>query len=263
MTFRKRLQSRWLEIKYLLLGVVALGALGYLSRTAAFDGIAGAVEGFLTATSKLGLIGIFAGALLANMTVVINVPYSLMVLPFAMVNNNPLYWLLLAVVQGTGSTLGKLFSYQVTTNLAQHLEALSKSGLYRWIKHTIERRPRITPLYVFFAGATPLPDDVVVIPLAMIAYPVRKLALPLLAGKVLHSFTLIALFAGAVGLVDGHTAPGIKIDLMVGLLVIAALVVLYQGEKADRAEQERKHRHTDDPRRQTRPLSPVSTPPPA
>ena len=236
--FRRRI-----EIKYALLGVIFTGALVQLSRSHALAGLEDEIMKLLDITTGMGLLGIFAGAVITSSTPVVNVPYTLLVLTFALANGNMQHLIALSIAAGTGTSTGKVISYTFTSNIAGQIEPLSKSPLYRRIKRTIARYPRGVPLFIFLGNASPLPSDMILLPLALIHYPIRRMLLPLYAGKILHSLSLVLLCTGAVDLLGKRITPHIKIDLTFGLLVISALVIFYQIEKAMQAERESEGAH--------------------
>ncbi len=93
-------------------------------------------------------------------------------------------------------------------------------------------KPRHLKWIVFVWAATVIPDDTVVIPLAMIRYGVRRIAAPLFLGKVVHNLFFATLFYALSDTAEDLVKGGLRIDLAAGLLVVFFLVVLYQVEKA-------------------------------
>jgi hypothetical protein len=75
------------------------------------------------------------------------------------------------------------------------VEDLEESALVRRIKHTIEHHPRTIPVFVAIATGTPVPDFTIIVPLAMINYPWKKIILPMLTGKVLQNVVVALLVA--------------------------------------------------------------------
>jgi hypothetical protein len=76
-----------------------------------------------------------------------------------------------------------------------------------------------------------LPDDTVVIPLAMMRYGLRKIWLPLFSGKVLHCLVVAAVFHAFTAWAGDHVSAGIKTDLGLGILIAFVILILYQAEK--------------------------------
>ncbi len=231
------LQRRHLEAKYLLLGACLIGALIALSQSAAFVGIERRISAGMQHLVEWGVLGVFLGALAANATLIISVPYTLLVLSVALAGDGWGYYAALSVAAGLGAGLGEIISYVITDHVARQIEALEESALFRWARDTLHRHPRSTPALVFVCAASVLPDDLVIMPLAVSGYPVRRILLPMFAGKILHSLSLIVLVMGAVGLDQERLGGGTRIDLSLGVLIACGLVIFYQIERARRGEE--------------------------
>jgi hypothetical protein len=88
----------------------------------------------------------------------------------------------------------------------------------------------LTKLAIFAWAVTPLPDDTVIVPLAMVNYGVRRIALPLFTGKVAHNLVIAYVFYHFA--VDPPVSPQVKTDLALVIIVTFVLIVLYQVERA-------------------------------
>jgi hypothetical protein len=111
---------------------------------------------------------------------------------------------------------------------------LRRSGLYQWVELRAAEKPRHIKWIVFLWAGSVLPDDTVIIPLAMIKYGVRRIAVPLFLGKVFHNVLFSMIFFAVSDQAEELVRGGLRIDLAFGLLVTFFLVVLYQVEKAMR-----------------------------
>ncbi len=221
-----RLQRWRIEIKYVLLGILILAGGVVFSHSAAASTIAQQIAQSLQAVAGLGLFGVFAGALIANATVGIHIPYTALMLTIAAVYDSLTAKLLLAVASGLGASTGEFVSYAVAYQLSGTLHA---SALIARLYRLIARYPHLTPLAVFVGAVSPLPDDVIIVPLALAKYPLRKILVPMFSGKILHNVGLIFLFEFVA-----HTysaAPQARFDLSLGVLLFSGLIVLYQLEK--------------------------------
>jgi hypothetical protein len=86
------------------------------------------------------------------------------------------------------------------------------------------------PLLVFIGSATVLPDDLIVLPLAMINYPVRKLMVPMITGKFIHQMTFGLLAYYGVEFI-GAGRQRIQIDVTLVIVIAFILYIAYQVEK--------------------------------
>jgi membrane protein YqaA with SNARE-associated domain len=229
------LLARWdryrLEVKYLVLTVVVLGTLVVLVRFDAFSGINGAVDRAMDQGAKFGVVGIFVIALVANLSLVIQIPYTLPVLAAAVQGDSLAHMMELGLAAGIGSGIGALVSYVVADKLLDRVPDLAGSRLYQWVDRNAENRPRHTWLAIFAVTATVLPDDTVIIPLAMVNYSWKKVATPLLTGKLLHNLTMALVFFEFTQVFAGTISKGVKTDLSLGLMLLFVLLTCYQAEK--------------------------------
>ncbi|MEP0763263.1 MAG: hypothetical protein HRF48_11070 [Chloroflexota bacterium] len=223
-----RLRSWRLEIKYALITGVLLSALYSLSHSGTLAGVQERIITLIDATAGYGLAGLFVGALLANLAVMISVPYTAIVVAVALASHSLLDMLIICVVTGLGSGLGKIITYALARNIAAGQQNLEYSPLLVSIRTYAEEHPRAAPLLVFLAAFTVLPDDWVMVPLALVQYPLGKTVVPMLTGKVLHGLSLIFIVLLAVDPED--MAARSKADLTLAVLIVSLVVVLYQIE---------------------------------
>lgn len=220
--------QRWrIEIKYVLLGILVLVGGTLFSHSA--SAITQQIAQFLHIIAGFGLIGVFIGALLANATVGVHVPYTALTLAVATAHDNVTAKMLLAVASGAGASAGEFVSYAVAYRLAQLSDALHDHTLIVRLHRLITQHPRLIPLVVFIGAVSPLPDDVIIVPLALAKYSLRKLFLPLFSGKILHNASLIVLFEFVAH--TTRSTPHTRLDLSLGVLLLSVLAVLYQIEK--------------------------------
>jgi hypothetical protein len=96
----------------------------------------------------------------------------------------------LVVFGGLGSALGELAGYSVgygTKKLAEQRDSDLLNNVSGFGKLILENEKR-TPFYIFLFALTPLPDDIIFLPLGMIKYPFWKCILPGWLGKNFTTF---------------------------------------------------------------------------
>ncbi len=225
-----RLRNWRLEIKYSLITLILLGVLYGLSRSGTLAGVQERIIALIDAAAGYGLAGLFAGALLANLTIMISVPYTAIVVAVALASHSLLDMLIICTVSGLGAGLGKIITYTLTYNIAAvGQQGLKHSPLFVHVRTYVEEHPRSVPILVFLAASTALPDDWVMVPLALVQVPVGKTVVPMLVGKVLHGLSLIFIVLLAVDPEDMATPS--KADLTLAVLIISLMIVLYQIEQ--------------------------------
>lgn len=223
-----RLRSWRLEIKYGLISGVLLSVLYNLSHNGTLAGVQERIIILIDATAGYGLVGLFVGALLANLAIMISVPFTAIVVAVALASHSLMDMLIICVVTGIGSGVGKIITYALARNIASGQHSLEYSPLLVRIRTYVEEHPRSAPILVFLAAFTILPDDWVMMPLALVQYPLGKTVVPMITGKVLHGLSLIFIVLLAVDPED--MAAQSKADLTLAILLISLVVVLYQIE---------------------------------
>jgi uncharacterized membrane protein YdjX (TVP38/TMEM64 family) len=134
-----------------------------------------------------GYAGAFAVCVIGNISIIIPVPFALVVYAFGSVLNP----LLLGVVAGIGSTIGEMSSYIIGRGGRKVIEN-TYGGRLDAVKRLVEKHGM---LIIFLVALLPVPDDLLLIPLGMMKYPVKKLMLAMLLGKTF--MCLFLAYAGA------------------------------------------------------------------
>lgn len=229
------LKRHRLEIKYGFIAVLLLGGLIALSSTEALSSLDSGVDSLMDAAEDVGFIGIFLIALIANSSLLIQIPYTVPLISLALAGASLEKMLLMGVALGVGAGFGEVISYGIASKILGANPSLSESSLFQWVRRTVTAHPRVTPFLVFAWAASILPDDTIVIPLAMMRYGLRRIAVPLFTGKVVHGLVVTLLSYYATDWVADSISSGVKTDLALGIIIAFVLVVLYQVERT-RAE---------------------------
>ncbi len=147
----------------------------------------------------VGYPGAFIISLIGNVTVLFPFPYIGVIFLLGGAKAGPAGpfffdpWLL-GIIGGIGATIGEMTGYLLGWGGSRFVEANQSSGFLRFI----QEYPRTTPLVLWFLAVTPLPDDVLVIPLGIAKYSWKKVLIPQFIGKTMF-LTAIA-WAGNLGL---------------------------------------------------------------
>lgn len=147
------------------------------------------LEELLKSWATVGYVGIFLTSFAGTTSIIVPIPYVPILLAAALSGKfNPA---LLAVAAGLGSGLGEMVGYAigyagrklVGGKYERRLLALAKIlGKYGAVA-------------IFVFALTPLPDDLVVIPLGLVRYGFWKVFIPCFLGKL--SMCMIVSFFGA------------------------------------------------------------------
>ena len=182
---------------------------------------------------KYGYLGAFLASVLGNATIILPAPYSL----FIFILGGILDPLLLGAISGLGAAIGELTGYA--------LGAAWRKAVKEEKKRELERAKKLLEnpgfIIVFTMAATPLPDDVVSVPLGLMRYPLWKAFLAFLAGKTL--LCLILAYSGKLliditWLVWGASGLWGMVGTALAIAIITALAILIDwGEILDIIEE--------------------------
>jgi membrane protein YqaA with SNARE-associated domain len=179
-----------------------------------------------------GYLGAFIVSLLGNATIFIPIPFALVIY----ICGSFLNPLILGLVTGTASTIGELTSYILGIGGRKVIEA--KYG------HRLDSVGKLIGRYgmlvIFLFALLPLPDDLLLIPLGMIKYDLRKLITAMFLGKTIMCLVIAYAgffsFSSIKGVFEtGGTFSDIASVVLLVLVIIAILRVDWE-DLADRAQ---------------------------
>jgi len=172
-------------------------------------------------------LGVFFISFIGSLSIVFPIPYTIVILFLGSQGWNPF---LLAIAGGLGSALGEFSGYA----LGYGARFISKERR-RKMSFFIKIFDRYGPIAVFLFALTPLPDDLLFIPLGILRYKFWKTFIPCLIGKFLMCFTLAyfgKLFENLARLIFGEEGSWIGITItIVALLVIVYILLKVDWEK--------------------------------
>jgi hypothetical protein len=221
-----------LEWRYAVIAVLLVVLFIVLRATGAFTGVNETVNRGVNRLAQLGTIGIFIIALVANVSIVIQIPYTLPLLTAALGGASFKSMLFLGIASGLGAGIGAVVSYKVAEALVGRTPPGHEGRFARWINRNVDRRPRMTKVVIFSVAASPLPDGAVTVPLAVVHYGMRRLIVPLGLGKFVHNiaFATVCWLFGSWA--THHVSRSASTGVALGVAVIFMLVVAFNAEKA-------------------------------
>ena len=161
-----------------------------MQTSSALSGVNDTVTDGVDRLARLGSIGVFVVALIANVSIIIQIPYTLPLLSAALGGADLVSMLVLGVASGLGAGIGAVLAYKVADAVVVRTHAEPDGRVFRWIARNTDTRPQLTSFVIFLVALSPLPDGTIVMPLAMIHYGMRRLAVPLFLGKFVHNVLL-------------------------------------------------------------------------
>ncbi len=154
--------------------------------------------------------------------------YSSIGLEITQVLQNGAFWIEiigLALIGGLGSALGELSGYAVgygTKKIAEQRDSIVLDNIDGFGRLILENKKR-TPLYIFLFALTPLPDDILFLPLGMIKYPFWKCIIPGWLGK---NFTTLFYCCWPIFVAIGFVAQGLESNDISSIISEAILLIV-------------------------------------
>ncbi|MGQ9514021.1 MAG: hypothetical protein ACUVTL_03075 [Thermoproteota archaeon] len=156
-------------------------------------------------------------SIVGNTTIFIPFPYAAIV--FIMTSQVGLDPLLLGIISGFGAAMGEVSSYALGFGGGRYLEKHGYAKKFDLLNTLLLEHRRLTPLIIYFFAATPLPDDVLMVPLGILKYGVLSSIIPCFLGK-----TTMLLFIGYFGSFVSCLGGSFEEDPMIGIFFEALTV---------------------------------------
>ena len=134
----------------------------------------------------------FLISIFGNTTIFIPFPYTAII--FIMTSQVGLDPLLLGLISGLGAAIGELTSYALGAGGGRYLESHGHSKKISPLHEFMLEHRKLVPLVIYIFAATPLPDDVIMVPLGIIRYGLIRTLIPCFLGK-----TTLLIFIGYFG----------------------------------------------------------------
>jgi len=172
---------------------------------------------------QYGYLGIFTLSFLGAASIIFPIPYTFII--FYLGSLKVFDPLLIAISGGAGSALGEFFGYF----LGYYGRATLSKERQRKIDYVMKIFSRYGALTIFIFALSPLPDDLLFIPLGIMRYNFVKAFIPSLAGKIL--MCLILAYGGhlSMDIVKSFLGEGdgyISIIVSTVLLIVILIVIL-------------------------------------
>lgn len=183
---------------------------------AAFSGLLN-LESYLLQYSYLG---VFLISLIGSMSIIVPIPYTFIILTLGIEGMNPLF---LTVAGGLGSGVGEFSGYI----LGYYGRSVISEKQQRRMDYMVRIFDHYGPVAIFLFALTPLPDDLLFIPLGMMRYKFIKVFIPSILGKTLMCGILAyggQLFGSILGIVFGESKT--EISLLVSIITAVVLVII-------------------------------------
>ena len=170
---------------------------------------------------QFGYFGVFLISLIGALSIIVPIPYTLVIYLLGSFLNP----ILVAVSGGLGSAVGEFSGYV----LGYYGRAVLSEERRRKMDYMMKVFHRYGFAAIFFFALTPLPDDLLFIPLGIMRYRFVKVFIPALLGKMLMCFILAYsgyLSIGVIKSIFGGEGGWLGVVVTSALLVIVIAVIL-------------------------------------
>ena len=169
---------------------------------------------------QFGYLGVFIISFIGSVSVIFPIPYTIVIFFLGGVLD-PVF---VALSGGLGAAIGEFSGYVIGysgTKIVSE-ERRKKMG------YMVKLFDRYGPAAIFFFALTPLPDDLLFIPLGIMKYPFLKAFVPALLGKMLMTFILAFSGQQSIELIEsifgGSGWIGTVITVVLLVVIIVAMI---------------------------------------
>ncbi|MEM2816393.1 MAG: VTT domain-containing protein [Candidatus Bathyarchaeia archaeon] len=168
---------------------------------------------------QYGYFGVFLMSLLGSMSIIFPIPYTVILFTLGSLEMfNPI---LLAMACGVGSAIGEFSGYLLGLGGRKIISERSKRKMEFFLKIF----EKFGPVAVFIFALTPLPDDLLFIPLGIMRYSFLKAFIPAILGKICMS--LIIVYSARFTIQIIQQIFGVESDWMsAGISMVIAIILL-------------------------------------
>jgi membrane protein YqaA with SNARE-associated domain len=169
---------------------------------------------------QFGYLGVFMISFIGSASVIFPVPYTIVIF----ILGGMLDPLFVAISGGLGSALGEFSGYV----LGYYGRKIVSEERRRKMDYMLRIFEKHGPVTIFLFALTPLPDDLLFIPLGVMRYPFLRAFIPALLGKILMTFILAYSGQQSIELIrtlfGGSGWIGIVITIVLIIIVIITMI---------------------------------------
>ncbi len=134
-----------------------------------------------------GIPGIFIISLVSNSIPFVGVPYLAIVAGYATIYTSPAERMLLIISSAAGAAAGKIIIYFLGSTIRLKLSKESEENLETFLR--LAKKSMFLAIVIF--ASTPLPDDLLYVPLGVMRYPLPQYFLAIFIGKIILTTVVI------------------------------------------------------------------------
>jgi membrane protein YqaA with SNARE-associated domain len=173
-----------------------------------------------TVAMQYGYLGIFLISFIGTASIVIPIPYTIII--FSTGSLRILDPILVAISGAAGSALGEFFGYF----LGYYGRAIVSEERQKKMNYILRVFSRYGAVAIFIFALTPLPDDLLFIPLGIMRYSFLKAFVPCLFGKMLMCFILAYGGHFSIGLIESIFGGGSSIWTTIASTILLTVIIV-------------------------------------
>jgi len=173
----------------------------------------------LSFSSQYGYFGIFLMSLIGALSIFFPIPYTVVIFTLGQ-RFEPLW---IAVAAGLGSAIGEFSGYLLGFGGRKVISERYKKKMDLLVKVF----NKFGPVVIFLFALTPLPDDLLFIPLGVMRYSIVRVFVPALIGK--FCMNLIVAYSGRFSIQIIRDIFGVEsewISALIGMILAIALLII-------------------------------------
>lgn len=172
--------------------------------------------------------GVFAISLIGTASIIIPIPYTILIFNLSISYPNEWDPVLLTIAGGLGSAIGEMSGYA----LGYFGRKIVNKERLRKMTYLVKIFDRYGPLAIFAFALTPLPDDLLYIPLGVMRYKFYKAFIPTLIGKLLMIFIIVYFGRSAGDIIRLMLGEG-GAEIVVAVTTVLLLIILVAMYRID------------------------------
>ncbi|MGQ9513969.1 MAG: YqaA family protein [Thermoproteota archaeon] len=169
---------------------------------------------------QYGYFGIFFVSFLGAASIIIPIPYTIII--FTIGSSRIFDPFLIAISGAAGSTVGEFFGYF----LGYYGRVIMRKEKQKKMKYVLRIFSRYGALSIFLFALTPLPDDLLFIPLGIMRYSLLKALVPTFAGKLLMCFILSYGGYFSIGFIESIFGNGGFYAIIISAILLFIIIVV-------------------------------------
>jgi len=173
-----------------------------------------------------GPLGVFLVSFLGNVIPYSTIPYLVFVVQYGVAIGNPLIRIGIAILGGLGAALGKVIVLLIGFAARKVIPEKTKKSMKLFMK--LAGKSVFVAVLIF--AASPLPDDILYIPLGAMGYSPFKFFAAAVIGKIIITYMAL-LFGGIIRLIVGESSVLAAIVSLIATIVLLLILVKVNWEK--------------------------------